>query len=155
MKAFDFNKFGIMTGVLMLTAILTVFGNVTAGKAAFDASVQGILVIYAIAAFALFVCHLPGFKKLPVVFWVCIIAVLFSAPFFPGNEYITQTTKAISFVQMGPPTLAYAGLALGKDLDLFKKLSWRIVLVSLCVFLGTFLFGAIFSQIGLGIEGII
>lgn len=155
MKLIDWNKFGIMSSVLVITALLTVLGNVTAGKAGVSDSLLGILVIYCIAVFALFICHLPGFKKLPVVFWVCIIAVLFSAPFFPGSEFITRTTKAISFVQMGPPTLAYAGLALGKDLDLFKKLSWRIVLVSLGVFLGTFLFGAIFAQIGLKIEGII
>ena len=155
MKAFEWNKFGVMTGVLVLTALLTVLGNVTAGKAPVGDSMFGILVIYAIAVFALFICHLPGFKKLPVVFWVCIIAVICSAPFFPGNEFITKTTKAISFVQMGPPTLAYAGLALGKDLALFKKLSWRIVVVSLAVFLGTFLFGAIFAQIGLNIEGVI
>lgn len=155
MKIFDFQKLGIMTGVLVLTAILTVLGNVTAGKAPVGESIYGILVIYGIAVFALFICHLPGFNKLPVVFWVCIIAVLFSAPFFPGSEFITKSTSAISFVQMGPPTLAYAGLALGKDLDLFKKLSWRIVVVSLCVFLGTFLFGAIFAQLGLSLEGII
>lgn len=152
---FDWNKFGIMSSVLVITALLTVIGNVTAGKAEIMPSIYGIFVIYCIAVFALFICHLPGFRKLPVVFWVCIIAVLFSAPFFPGSAFITETTKAISFVQMGPPTLAYAGLALGKDLELFKKLSWRIVLVSLGVFLGTFLFGAIFSEIGLRVEGII
>lgn len=155
MKTFDWNKFGIMTGVLVFTALLTVVGNVAAGKAAVSDSLFGILVIYAIAVFALFICHLPGFRKLPVVFWVCIIAVLFSAPFFPGSQFITKTTSAISFVQMGPPTLAYAGLALGKDLELFKKLSWRIVLVSMAVFFGTFLFGAIFAEIGLRLEGII
>lgn len=155
MKFFDWNKFGIMTGVLVFTALLTVLGNVAAEKAPITDSLLGILVIYGIAVFALFICHLPGFRKLPVVFWVCLIAVLFSAPFFPGNAFIIRTTSAISFVQMGPPTLAYAGLALGKDLELFKKLSWRIVLVSLAVFFGTFLFGAIFAEIGLRFEGII
>lgn len=155
MKSFDWNKFGIMTGVLVFTALLTVLGNVTAGKATISASLLGIIVIYAIAVFALFICHLPVLNKLPVVFWVCLIAVLFSAPAFPGSQFITKTTSAISFVQMGPPTLAYAGLALGKDLELFKKLSWRIVLVSLAVFFGTFLFGAIFAEIGLRVEGII
>lgn len=155
MKSFAWSKLGTMSAVLIITAILTVIGNVTAGKAPIGPSVAGVVVIYAIAVFALFICHLPGFKKLPIVFWVCIIAVIFSAPFFPGSEFITRTTSAISFVQMGPPTLAYAGLALGKDLDLFKKLSWRIVIVSFAVFLGTFLLGAIFAQIGLKIEGII
>ena len=78
-----------------------------------------------------------------------------SSPIFPGNEWIVEKTKIVQFAALGTPTLAYAGLALGKDIPILKKLSWKIVIVSFAVFFGTFIFSAIVSQISLLFEGVI
>jgi putative effector of murein hydrolase LrgA (UPF0299 family) len=42
--------------------------------------------------------------------------------------------------------LAYAGVAIGKDLDDFAKSGWRIVVVACVVFIGTYIGSAIIAQ---------
>lgn len=44
------------------------------------------------------------------------------------------------------PILAYAGVSIGKDLDDFAKTGWRIVLVAIVVFVGTYIGSAIIAQ---------
>ena len=53
------------------------------------------------------------------------------------------------------PILAYAGLCVGKDLEAFKKLSWRIIPVALCVAAGTFLCATMRAEFVLHLEGVI
>lgn len=54
---------------------------------------------------------------------------------------------------LATPILAYAGLSLGKDLESFKKLGWRIIIVSLFVYTGTFLFASFFAEIAFKLLG--
>ena len=54
---------------------------------------------------------------------------------------------------LATPILAYAGLSFGKDLNEFKKLGWRIVVVSLVVYTGTFLFATVIAEIGFRLTG--
>lgn len=91
--------------------------------------------------------------KIPAVVWVSLIALFITTPIFPGNGWIVSQTEKINFMAIATPILAYAGLSLGKDIDSFKKLGWRIVLVSLVVYTGTFLFAAIFAEIAFKILG--
>ena len=91
----------------------------------------------------------------PTVIWVSVLALLISSPIFPGSEWIVNATKHISFMSITTPILAYAGLSLGKDIDKFKSLGWRIVIVSLFVFTGTFVLATLFAQIMLKLNGTI
>jgi hypothetical protein len=91
--------------------------------------------------------------KIPVVIWVTIVALLISSSIFPGNSYITKATGQINFMALATPILAYAGLSFGKDLKEFKKLGWRIVVVSLVVYTGTFLFASLVAEIGFRLTG--
>jgi hypothetical protein len=50
--------------------------------------------------------------------------------------------------------LAYCGLSLGKDIDAFKRLSWRIVPVALAVGAGSFICATVLAEIILHLEGI-
>jgi hypothetical protein len=43
----------------------------------------------------------------------------------------------------------------GKDLNIFKKMSWKIVLVALAVYTGTFVFATIIAQMMLKSMGLI
>ncbi len=159
---FEFEKVKVAGFLILLAAILTAIGNTiqtyvkpdleTVGIAT---SLKGTLVIFAVAMVGYIVSQLPVLKKLSPVFWVGIVGVVMSAPFFPLSGFINQAANTIQFAALGTPTLAYAGLALGKDLPILKKLSWRIVVVGMCVILGTFLLAAIVSQISLKLEGVI
>lgn len=161
-KVIEFDKIKKAFGLILIAAIFTAIGNTiqTNVKDGLEAvsilvSLQGSMVIFAVAMVGYLVSQMPYLKKMSPVFWVGIIAVLMSSPIFPLSGYINKATDVIQFAALGTPTLAYAGLALGKDLPILRKMSWRIVIVGLAVISGTFLFGTIASQILLIIEGII
>ena len=51
------------------------------------------------------------------------------------------------------PILAYAGIAIGKDLDDFKKQGVSIVIVSILTFIGTFVGSAVIAEVVLKVTG--
>ena len=107
-----------------------------------------------LASIGIFISMLPVFNKLPMVFWVSIIAVVVSVPGFPGGEFIMTHTNNVSFLALTTPLLAYAGLSVGKDMEAFKRLSWRIVPVALAVAAGSFVCATVLAEIMLGLEGV-
>lgn len=141
--------------LLILVAIIMAAGNSVGYKVDFITSLQavGILVIISVAGF--FISKIPYFSKFPIILWVSIVAAVVSSPIFPGHEIVVQLTDKVSLLAVCTPVLAYAGLAIGKDLALFKSISWRIIPVSLAVFSGTFIFAALIAQVTLHWEGVI
>ncbi|WP_392562614.1 hypothetical protein RHO12_03775 [Orbus sturtevantii] len=141
--------------LLILVAIIMAAGNSIGYQINFIDSLQalGMLVIISIIGFL--ISKLPLFKKLPVILWVSVVAAIMSSPIFPGHNMVVEITDQVSLLAICTPVLAYAGLAIGKDLALFKSISWRIIPVSLAVFSGTFIFAALIAQLTLHWEGII
>lgn len=88
---------------------------------------------------------LPG--KIPGVAYVVTLGCILTYPGFPGSDFINASVKNVGFLQLCTPILAYAGIAICKDLDVFAKSSWRIVLVSVVVFIGTYIGSAIIAQV--------
>jgi len=145
-KTFETKKFINGVGIIFLAAVLTAVGNMIQTNVkqglqplTFMQSLEGCMVLFGVAAIGYLIASLPYCKKLSPVLW----------------EWIVEKTKIVQFAALGTPTLAYAGLALGKDIPILKKLSWKIVIVSFAVFFGTFIFSAIVSQISLLFEGVI
>jgi len=161
-RTIDLEKLKSGAILIFLAAIFTAIGNTIQTYVKPDLelvgimkSLEGSLVIFGVAMVGYVISQLPYLKKLSPVFWVGIVGVLMSSPVFPGNGYICEASNVIQFAALGTPTLAYAGLALGKDLPMLKKMSWRIVIVGCAVILGTFLLAAIVSQVTLTMEGVI
>lgn len=144
-----------MAIVLIITGLLITVSNLIGYKVDWYSSLLGIMVIVAIALVGMAISQVPILNKLPMVFWISFVAVILSLPGFPGSEWIIQTTKKVQFLAITTPILAYAGLSLGKDIEMFKRLSWRIVPVSLAVITGTFIFAAVIAQFILKWEGAI
>ncbi|MFD2618703.1 hypothetical protein [Terrilactibacillus laevilacticus] len=93
-----------------------------------------------------------GIKKilpinLPAVIYISLIALLVTTKIFPGSEWITKETGNVNFLALATPILAYAGLSFGKDLNQFKKLGWRIVVISFVVYTGTFVISTIMAEL--------
>ena len=134
--------------ILLVTGVFTLISNLAGGhiKTIGEPSI-GVLILVAISALGALLSMLPGFKKLPMVFWVSLIAVVVSLPQFPGSDVLLSYTKQVNF-------LAISGLCLGKDLEAFRQLSWRIVPVALAVAAGSFLCATFLAEIMLHLEGI-
>lgn len=149
------NKLQNMTVAMILSGLLMAVGNVIGYQVDWYSSLLGVFVIIVIGLIGMAVSQVPGLNKLPMVFWISIVAIIISLPSFPGSAWVIQITKKVQFLAVTTPILAYAGLSLGKDIELFKKLSWKIVPVTLAVMTGTFLFAAIIAQFVLKWEGAI
>lgn len=140
--------------ILLVTAIFTVVANTFGYYGDIAQGSIGVLIIAAIAFFGVVIQMLPGFNKLPIVFWVSLTAVIVSIPSFPGGVWIVEQTKHINFLATTTPILAYGGLCLGKDLEAFRRLSWRIVPVAMAVASGSFLCATALAEVMLHLEGI-
>ena len=141
--------------ILILLGIFTSLGNATSAAVhisgnAFIPTLMGSLLamtlLGSVSFGAYLVIKVPGLNKLPVIFWVSIIAAVLSSPLFPYHQEFFAITEKVSLTVISTIILAYAGLAIGKNIMQFKAISWRIIPVSLAVFTGTFIFSAIIAQ---------
>lgn len=149
----------ILIVLAVMTALASALGGSIHGKGEFfnlflDALIaMTILGAMCLAAYA--IAMVPTLNKLPVIFWVSIITAVLCSPLNPYGKDIYELTKPASVIVISTVVLACAGLALGKDLDQFKKISWRIIPVSLAVFSGTFIISALIAQVTLHWSGTI
>lgn len=140
--------------ILIVTAAYSVIAHFVGNNGDLAAGSIGALVLVAITVIGIVLSWLPGLKMLPMVFWVSIVAVVVSMPQFPLSDWILAQTKNVGFLSITTPILAYGGLCLGKDLQAFKALSWRIVPVALAVAAGSFICATALAEIMLHLEGI-
>ena len=140
--------------ILVVPAASSVLAHTVGSNGDLAAGSIGALVLVVITVIGIVISWLPGFKMLPMVFWVSIVAVVVSMPQFPLSDWILAQTKNIGFLSITTPILAYGGLCLGKDLEAFKQLSWRIVPVALAVAAGSFICATALAEIMLHLEGI-
>ena len=140
--------------ILVVTAIYSVIAHFVGSNGDLAAGSIGALVLVMITVVGIVISWLPGFKLLPMVFWVSIVAVVVSLPQIPLSDWILAQTKIVGFLSITTPILAYGGLCLGKDLEAFKQLSWRIVPVALAVAAGSFICETALAAIMLHLEGI-
>ncbi|WP_288184436.1 hypothetical protein [uncultured Sporomusa sp.] len=116
-------------------------------------SLGGVILLIAITIVGMLITDFVPLK-MPSVFWISLVAILVTSSLNPyGSLFDKQYLGKINFLAISTAILAYAGLAVGKDLKLFKQLSWRIVVVALAVYTGTFLGAAVIAEFVLRFTG--
>ncbi|MBC2723856.1 MAG: DUF340 domain-containing protein [Desulfosporosinus sp.] len=93
--------------------------------------------------------------KIPVIVYVSLLATILSLPYFSWHEPLLALLGKVSFTAFLTPILAYTGISIGKDVGGFIKAGPKLILVSILVFIGTYLGSAVIGQVGLKITGII
>lgn len=141
-------------GILFLIGIATVAGNMVGYKAEAAESVIGYLIMAVVTTVGLLITRFLPFK-VPMVVCVSLVAILITSELSPVAKTVSYYTGKVDFLALTTPILAYAGLSVGKDLKEFQKISWRIIVVAIAAFTGTFLFAAIIAQVALKLQGII
>lgn len=149
-----FNDMKDMVFILLVTGFFSWIANLININPDLGKSAIGCFFLVVLATIGIFVSKLPGFHRLPMVFWVSIVAVIVSIPGFPGGDVVLSYTKHISFLALTTPLLAYAGLSVGKDMEAFKALSWRIIPVALAVAAGSFVCATVLAEFMLHLEGV-
>ncbi|MDK2784794.1 MAG: hypothetical protein PWQ41_1868 [Bacillota bacterium] len=138
--------------ILIIVAGITLVGNLIGFKVNPIEAIPGMLVLLGIVIAGLILAKLIPLK-LPSIVYISLIGIILTIPGFPGAAWFAAQANKVQFLALCTPVLAYAGIASGKDLDEFKKLGWRIVVVSIFVFIGTFVGSAAIAQVVLKLTG--
>ncbi len=131
--------------ILGIMIIMSLFSNIIATPAGVLESLPGLFILALLAlAGILLGRYMPG--KIPAVAYVVTLGCILTYPAVPGSQFISYYTGKVGFIALCTPLLAYAGIAIGKDLNTFKKNGWRIVVLACVVFIGTYFGSAIIAQ---------
>ena len=140
--------------VLLSAAVLITHYAALGDKLDLNSAVIGMAIIVAISVVSVKIKEaLP--LKIPAFAWASLISMLLTVPASPVAPYILKMTKQISTGEIGTVILAVAGISIGTRIDDIKKLSWKIVLVAVLVFCGTFFGSALVAQFILKAQGLI
>lgn len=138
-----------LTAVTLICSVMSIVANMIQGVSLADTLPgMGVLLLIIILAVSAYkgIDKLTGWHGLPIVAYATTIGCILTIPGFPGAEYMAAATGKISFLGLCTPILAYAGLSVGKDMDLLKRQGWRIVVTGLVVFVGTFVGSAFIAE---------
>ncbi|MGO2019872.1 DUF3100 domain-containing protein [Psychrobacter sp.] len=105
------------------------------------------LILFACCVVGMLLKRLVPFN-VPAIAWISIVAILISLPQFPFNDYVLEETAKMGVLQLLTPVLAYAGFAISQmEVDLFKKSGFKIAVVAILTFTGTFIGSALIAQV--------
>ena len=143
-------------GLLCMVSVIMILTNVIGYEMPLLDSIQGILVLCAIALFGLTLSKfMSRFIHLPSMMYVSLTGLLLACPISQVKETIIQVTSQVAFMAPATALGAFAGISLGKDLKDFAKMGWKLVVITLFVITGTFIFSAIVADLVLRATGAI
>ncbi|AYQ90657.1 MULTISPECIES: DUF3100 domain-containing protein [Burkholderia] len=86
-------------------------------------------------------------RRIPAVCWVSVVAMFLTSPWSPWASQIAALSSHNDFLGVTTPMLVFAGLSIAKDIPAFRRLGWRIVLVSFVANAGTFIGATLVAQL--------
>lgn len=143
-------------GLLLMVSVIIILTNVIGYKMPVKDSIIGVLLLSAISLIGLTISKfMSRFVKLPSMMYVSLLGLLLACPVSPVNDIVVGTTTPVAFLAPATALGAFAGISLGKDLKDFAKMGWKLVLITLFVITGTFIFSALVADIVLKMTGAI
>jgi len=143
-------------GLLLMVSVVIILTNVIGYKMPVGDSIIGVLLLSAISLVGLTISNfMSRFVKLPSIMYVSLLGLLLACPVSPVKDIVVETTTPVAFLAPATALGAFAGISLGKDLKDFAKMGWKLVLITLFVITGTFIFSALVADVVLKITGAI
>lgn len=135
-----------LMSIWVASGLMALIGNDLGYNTAPDLHVMaGLGIIVATVIAGQFIYRLAR-GIVPAVVWTSLVAMALTYPGMPFAEDVAALTGKINFLALATPLLAYAGLSMARDIPAFRKLGWRIVVVSLSANAGTFLGATLIAQ---------
>lgn len=143
-------------GLLLMVSVIIILTNVIGYKMPVKDSIIGVLLLSAISLIGLTISKfMSRFVKLPSMMYVSLLGLLLACPVSPVKDIVVETTTPVAFLAPATALGAFSGISLGKDLKDFTKMGWKLVLITLFVITGTFIFSALVADIVLKMTGAI
>lgn len=115
----------------------------------------GLIVLVFFATVGLFITDLAKkskiniLKSFPALGWVSIVSLVFCLMY----NFFVKAIGAVDFLSITTPVLAFAGVSVADSLGDLTKSSWKMLIVAIFVFLGSYLGRVILAQLGIMITG--
>lgn len=141
----------LRTHLIALTVVsaIALVGNAIGPDIPVGSAWLGVLLLAGIAAVGVLIKHVVPFQ-VPTILWISLVGILVSMPWSPGSEWVVEQVSQVDFLALATPILAYAGLGLArKELADFGRSGWKIVVVAILVFIGTYLGSALIAEVAL------
>ena len=143
-------------GLLLMVSVIIILTNVIGYKMPVKDSIIGVLLLSAISLIGLTISKfMSRLVKLPSMMYVSLLGLLLACPVSPVKDIVVETTTPVAFLAPATALGAFAGISLGKDLKDFAKMGWKLVLITLFVITGTFIFSALVADVVLKMTGAI
>ena len=143
-------------GLLLMVSVIVILTNIIGYKMPVRDSIIGVLLLSAISLVGLTISNfMSRFVKLPSMIYVSLLGLLLACPVSPVKDIVIETTTPVAFLAPATALGAFAGISLGKDLKEFVKMGWKLVLITLFVITGTFIFSALVADVVLKMTGAI
>lgn len=146
------DKIKTATIVLLITAAISLAGNLVGFKVSPLDALPGIIVLLLLALGGYILAELlPG--NIPPVLFIVTVGAIITIPGFPGSAFITETTSKVNFLALATPILAYAGIYTGESTGQLKTTGWKLFIVALGVIVGTYIGSAVIAHFVLSFMG--
>lgn len=148
-RSLEYLKMLIVVGVLVLIGQRFGYGI------AIMPALPGMIIVILISFLALTIKDSFPNLKFPAFAWASLTALILSMPFMATADLFLKYTNEVNFLGTTTPILAFAGISVGNKIEKLKKLSWKVFIVAIAVFIGTYFGSAIVAHIVLKLQGII
>ena len=131
--------------ILIIFSFMSAIGNYIGYHYPFQESIYGMFILCAITLLGLIIEHHISYN-IPAIIYISIIGLIVALPWSPISSTIIYYTSKVNIVSLTTILLAYAGIAMGKDLGEFKKVGLKGIIVTFFVILGTYMGSALIAQ---------
>ena len=133
-------------GSWLAISVMTLISNQLLYKTSFVDAIPGAVIIMLCVVIGHYLTVLIR-HRIPAVCVVSALAMYLTSPWFPYAAEMLAMSGKINFMAAIPVMLTFAGLSVAKDVPAFRRLGWRIVVVSLLANAGTFLGAAAIAEL--------
>jgi hypothetical protein len=133
----------------LLTAIGIVIASIAAGRFSWNI-MMGYLIIDVLLLVSLGLAKLCR-GKIPSMVFIVTLGALASSPVSPFAQSLITMVSSVNFLSICTVVLTVAGLSLGKDIPLLRRIGWRIVPVGLVAIASSYVFSVLIAQFTLGL----
>ncbi|NBJ68207.1 MULTISPECIES: hypothetical protein [Clostridia] len=88
-------------------------------------------------------------RDFPILGWVSITSLILCLI----SDFFVQAIQAVDFLSITTPILTFAGISVANRLVDLRNTSWKVAIVAIFVFTGTYAGSALLAQIGLFLSG--
>ncbi|QJA08372.1 hypothetical protein HF520_05170 [Romboutsia sp. CE17] len=151
----DFKRTSYQLIIMLMVGAMILLGQFISKGIAITTALPGMLMMIVAAMIAMILKDLFPKSIFPAFGFATIIGLLLSIPGNPISDVFNEHIANIDFMAITTPLLAFAGLSVGNKIEELKKMSWKIVVISLVVFTTIFFACASIAHIVLKIQGVI